>query len=747
MKNLPSAESNSIKAINSFWKAANYVSVCLLYLRSNPMLLRDLDLTDFKPRALGHWGCVPSINFIWANLLSTIRSTSSDVRLFLGTGHAGASWLACSYLEGSLQNYYGTGIDEKSLAELSASFGRTDGYPTELSALFPGVLWPSGEIGYALGVAHGHALNTKSAISVAVVGDGELETAPTNAALLGIRKFVASPSRLVIIVNLNGLRMGGPSEISNWTDSQIRDYFVGLGLDPWFVEGFNASMLSEKLDAAFRASSRPGGPKVILFRTPKGATIPSSPEGQEIAGTSLSHKVPVKSIIDRDDIDWVEAWLRSYGPDKIFKGAKLDRSRYASILPPKRLLIGTVRDRLKTEHPTLDIQSEKRKALKATMPEAFCEAIEIIAAKYSQGLLLTSPDELASNRLHIRPDHIDIIEYLSEHECLSWSIGAIIAGKPTWFTSYDAFASIVVSMVTQYLKFLDSASKSPVNTQNQPLNVFLTSLAWRNVPSHQDPGFASTLLEKHSDYFRCYLPATPQSMTEIVAKCHRRANLVNCVVADKYPSAWKVPRAGPYNGSPFSRLGKWGARNHKSKVSFVVAGDYLIREAMYASEVIGNAGLEMASEVIVLEELSWLYRSSVGCNALREQFRRVIAGSDTVVLLTSLYEDCLSSLMRVLVDETTHLLVHGFQPSGKQRPPLGVLTDSRSSWVQLTKEVLYLAQSESVRSSKYNSILGSLEKIAHRITNDLDESYDDPAWYWESEPLKLLSLDTKARID
>jgi len=93
---------NRLAAIDSFWRAANYVSAALLYLRSNPMLRRPLAFEDVKPRAVGHWGCVPALNFIWANLLAAIRATGVDVRFFFGSGHAGPAWLSCSYLEGSL---------------------------------------------------------------------------------------------------------------------------------------------------------------------------------------------------------------------------------------------------------------------------------------------------------------------------------------------------------------------------------------------------------------------------------------------------------------------------------------------------------------------------------------------------------------------------------------------------------------------------------------------------------------------
>ncbi|MFP5274546.1 MAG: hypothetical protein ACLGGO_30810 [Coleofasciculus sp.] len=419
------------EAIKAFWEAANYISVCLLYLKENPMLHRPLVLSDVKPRAVGHWGCVPSLNFIWATLLFVIRSTNTDVRLFLGTGHAGAAWLACSYLEGSLFRYYGTGDDEISLAELSSAFGRTGGYLTELSTQYPGVLWASGELGYTLGIAHGHSLSTNRGVVIAVLGDGELETAPTSASFQAIRKFINRPSRLVILVNLNGLRMGSSSEISTWTDHVIYNYFIGLGLQPHFIEGFDINELCKVLNLAIFESQKSGPPKVIILRTPKGATIPVSLDGESLSGTTQSHKVPIKQVQEQSQLKWLENWLCSYKPQNIFKDERINRSKFALIIPRNDLLIGTVHNRIEASLLTdLKYKYCRKPPKNKNLIESFVESLKCIAKYQHLSLLITSPDELSSNRLSdLNSSKVDIIEYLSEHQCLAWSIGAITASR------------------------------------------------------------------------------------------------------------------------------------------------------------------------------------------------------------------------------------------------------------------------------------------------------------------------------
>ena len=242
-------------SVMAFWRAANYVSVCLLYLKRNVHMQQPLRLPDFKPRGVGHWGCVPSLNFIWACLSSAVCATGSDVRLFVGTGHGGAAWLSSAFVEGSLRAQHGISRDEVGLTRLAGRFGQTRGFPTELGAQYPGLLWPSGEIGYALAVAQGHSISSDTAISVAVVGDGELESAATCAALYATRAL--SCGRLVVLVNANGLRMGGASGAAqHWTEDELQAMFRAQGYDPCLVRGFDADLLvvPVKQTVTYRAS-------------------------------------------------------------------------------------------------------------------------------------------------------------------------------------------------------------------------------------------------------------------------------------------------------------------------------------------------------------------------------------------------------------------------------------------------------------------------------------------------------------
>jgi len=50
---------DELRAIDAWWRAANYLSVGQIYLLDNPLLREPLRLEHVKPRLLGHCGPPP----------------------------------------------------------------------------------------------------------------------------------------------------------------------------------------------------------------------------------------------------------------------------------------------------------------------------------------------------------------------------------------------------------------------------------------------------------------------------------------------------------------------------------------------------------------------------------------------------------------------------------------------------------------------------------------------------------------
>ena len=68
-----------LEGVEKYWRAANYLSVGQIYLRSNPLMkkdfvdektgeARDFGRADVKHRLVGHWGTTPGVNFLFGHV-------------------------------------------------------------------------------------------------------------------------------------------------------------------------------------------------------------------------------------------------------------------------------------------------------------------------------------------------------------------------------------------------------------------------------------------------------------------------------------------------------------------------------------------------------------------------------------------------------------------------------------------------------------------------------------------------------
>jgi len=92
--------------MDAWWRAANYLSVGQIYLFNNPLLKKPLELSDVKPRLLGHWGTTPGLNFLWVHLNRVIKAHDLDMFYVTGPGHGGPAVVANAYLEGTYSDLY-----------------------------------------------------------------------------------------------------------------------------------------------------------------------------------------------------------------------------------------------------------------------------------------------------------------------------------------------------------------------------------------------------------------------------------------------------------------------------------------------------------------------------------------------------------------------------------------------------------------------------------------------------------------
>ena len=73
--------------IDKYWRACNFLTVSNMYLKSNRFLTRELEDSDLKEFASGHWGTCPGINFIYAHLNRFINQYKRKTQLVIGPVH------------------------------------------------------------------------------------------------------------------------------------------------------------------------------------------------------------------------------------------------------------------------------------------------------------------------------------------------------------------------------------------------------------------------------------------------------------------------------------------------------------------------------------------------------------------------------------------------------------------------------------------------------------------------------------
>ncbi|HEX4416243.1 MAG TPA: phosphoketolase family protein, partial [Kofleriaceae bacterium] len=484
---------DELVALDAYWQAANYLTVGQIYLRSNALLREPLRPEHIKPRLLGHWGTSPGLSLIYAHLNRLIRRDDLDVVLLAGPGHGGPAIVANVYLEGTYSEVYPKITrDARGLERLFRQFSTPGGIPSHVGPATPGSIHEGGELGYVLSHAFGAVLDNPGLIAVAVVGDGEAETAPLEGSWKAIRFLNAARDGAVLpILHLNGYKISGPTVLGRASDAQIRSLLEGHGYEVRFVEGDDPMPVHRALAGALEAcvarihdiqrAARDRGVRgtprwpVLVLRTPKGWTGPKFAHGQPIEGTFRAHQVPLANVRgDPAELAELERWMRGYAPERRFDPDGRLIGALAALAPAGARRMGASPHTNGGLRPApLALPPIDGYAVEVARPGAiFHESTRALGALLRDtytanptSFRLMCPDETNSNRLGAvfevetrcfqEPaiaidDHVSsegrVMEVLSEHLCEGWLEGYVLTGRHGVFATYEAFALIVASM-------------------------------------------------------------------------------------------------------------------------------------------------------------------------------------------------------------------------------------------------------------------------------------------------------------
>ncbi|MFJ3175326.1 phosphoketolase [Streptomyces roseus] len=780
----------TVTELDAHWRAANYLAVGQIYLMDNPLLAEPLRPEHIKPRLLGHWGTSPGLNLVYTHLNRVIRERSPEVLCVWGPGHGGPAVLANSWLEGTYsETYPDVTRDAVGMAKLFRQFSFPGGVPSHVAPETPGSIHEGGELGYALSHAYGAAFDHPGLLVACVIGDGEAETGPL-AASWHANKFLdpVHDGAVLPILHLNGYKIANPTVLSRIPEADLDALLRGYGHEPLYVTGNDpaevhramAGALDHALDRIAliqrEARTTAGGPgreyarwPMIVLRTPKGWTGPAAVDGDPVEGTWRAHQVPLAGVRENPaHLRQLEQWLRSYRPQELFDAAGSPTAQVLACHPHGERRLGAVpyanggRLVRPLPLPLLDAHAVRVDKPGSTLHEP----TRILGRFLAQVMRDTSerrdfrvvgPDETASNRLddlytetgkawqgameatdrNLSRDG-RVMEILSEHVCQGWLEGYLLTGRHGFFSTYEAFAHIVDSMVGQHIKWLKTSRELAWRAPLASLNYLLTSHVWRqdnNGFSHQDPGFVDHVLNKSPEVVRVYLPPDANTLLAVADHALRSRDRVNVIVAGKQPCFdWLPIDEARTHVTRGAGVWEWAGTDDGSREPDVVlacAGDVPTMEVLAAAALLREHLPALAVRVVNVVDIARLMPHEEHPHGMTDAEYDALFTCDKPVIFA--YHGYPWLVHRLAYRRTGHAQLHvrGYQESGSTTTPFDMVVRNDMDRYRLVMDVLdrvpgLAARTEGLRQAMDDQRIRHHDWIRAHGT-DLPEVAD---WSW-----------------
>jgi xylulose-5-phosphate/fructose-6-phosphate phosphoketolase len=775
-----------LRAIDAYWRAANYLSVGQIYLLGNPLLRQALALEHIKPRLLGHWGTTPGLNFIYAHLNRIIRRHDLDMIFIAGPGHGGPGVVANTYLEGTYTEVYpDVSQDLEGMRKLFRQFSFPGGIPSHAAPETPGSIHEGGELGYSLSHAYGAVFDNPGLIAACIVGDGEAETGPLATAWHS-NKFLnpVTDGAVLPILHLNGYKIANPTILARISREELEQLFLGYGYDPHVVEGSDpdpthqamASTLDTVLarihaiQAEARVSgqaTRPRWPMIIL-RTPKGWTGPKEVDGKKTEGSWRSHQVPLAEMQQKPEHVWLlERWMKSYRAEELFDESGRLIPELAALAPEGRrrmsanphanggvliqeLAMPDFRDYAVAVPNPGSVVGEATRVLGGFLRDV------MLRNRDRRNFRVFGPDETTSNRLDALFEVTDrtwladrtsddeqlgpdgrVMEILSEHTCQGWLEGYLLTGRHGFFSCYEAFIHIVDSMFNQHAKWLKVSRQIPWRRPIASLNYLLTSHVWRqdhNGFSHQDPGFIDHVVNKKADVIRVYLPPDANTLLSVADHCLRSRNYVNVIVAGKQPALQYLDLDAAVKHCTVG-IGRWDWASNdvgaEPDVVMASAGDVPTLETLAAVSLLRQRAPELKVRLINVVDLMRLQPAEQHPHGLTDSEFDALFTTDKPIIFA--YHGYPSLIHRLTYRRRNHgnLHVHGYQEEGTTTTPFDMAVRNHIDRYHLLADVFERvprlgAKREQARQAMRDKLIEHTQYIAAH-GDDMPEVRD---WTW-----------------
>ena len=736
------ATEEELAGMDRYWRAANYLSACQLYLLDNPLLEKPLCEDDIKKKIVGHWGTVPGQNFIYTHLNRVIREYDLDMIYISGPGHGGNAMVAQDWLDGSYQEVYpNITRDREGMQRLFKQFSFPGGIPSHVAPETPGSINEGGELGYSLAHAFGAVSDNPGLIAACVVGDGEAETGPL-ATSWQLNKFVnpKTDGAVLPILHLNGYKIANPTVLSRISHEELESFFRGCGWEPRFVEGSDPAEMHRKMaDAmdeciekilAYQKNaretgdmSRPRWPMIVL-RAPKGWTGPDYVDGAKVEDYWRAHQVPIQPDTP-EHIRQIEDWLRSYKPEELFDKDGHPMPDILALAPEGKRRMGAnphanggqlLRDLRMPDFRDYEVKVPFPGAVEAQDMTAMGYFVRDIYRLNSaeRNFRVFGPDETASNRLspvfeitdrawngeawdiddHLAPDGRVMDSMLSEHVCQGMLEGYLLTGRHGFFNSYEAFIRIVDSMFSQHAKWLKVCNQLPWRSDIASLNYVLASNVWQqdhNGFTHQDPGFLDHVANKKADVVRLYLPPDANCLLSCFDHCIRSRNYVNVIVASKHPRPqWLTMEQAVKHCTQGIGIWQWASTDEGQEPDIVMAccGDTPTLETLAAVTILRGAFPELKIRVVNVVDLMRLQSEEQHPHGLSQQeYNAIFTADKPIVFAFHGYPSLIHELTYKRVNKNIH--VRGYIEEGTITTPFDMRVLNRLDRFNLVQTAVY----------------------------------------------------------
>lgn len=783
----------ALEGVDKYWRAANYLSIGQIYLRSNPLMREPFTREDVKHRLVGHWGTTPGLNFLMGHINRLIADHQQNTVFIMGPGHGGPAGTSQSYLDGTYTEYYPKITkDEEGLQKFFRQFSYPGGIPSHFAPETPGSIHEGGELGYALSHAFGAVFNNPSLFVPAVVGDGEAETGPLATGWQSNKLVNPRTDGIVLpILHLNGYKIANPTILARISDEELHDFFRGMGYNPYeFVAGFDdedhmsihrrfADLLETVFDeicdikAAAQTNDvdRPFYP-MIIFRTPKGWTCPKFIDGKKTEGSWRAHQVPLASARDTEaHFQVLKGWLQSYKPEELFDEKGALRPEVTAFMPEGDLRIGAnpnangglIRKDLKL--PTLD-DYEVKEVKEFGHGWGQLEATRRLGV-YTRDIIklnpddfrIFGPDETASNRLAaayevtnkqwdngylsaLVDEHMavtgQVTEQLSEHQMEGFIEGYVLTGRHGIWSSYESFVHVIDSMLNQHAKWLEATVREiPWRKPISSVNLLVSSHVWRqdhNGFSHQDPGVVSVLLNKtfHNDHvIGIYFATDANMLLAIAEKAYKSTNKINAIIAGKQPAAtWLSLDEARAELEKGAVAWDWASTaKSNDEVQVVLAAAGDVPTQEIMAASDKLKDLGIKFKVVNVVDLLSLQTPAENNEAMSDEEFTELFTADKPVLFA--YHSYPREVKSLLFDRPGHenFNIHGYNEEGSTTTPYDMVRVNDMDRYELTAEALRM-----VDADKYADEIKKLEDFRQEAFQfAVDKGYDHPDytdWVW-----------------